>query len=134
MPTVTSRSSRDSSGCHVRSACSSRSWGRRRDTARIISITYSAIGRENTPRALVMIKPRSRLAGVRTRSTPAVAECTQRSAGARARMRSKVSAGSRPRSMTSTSSSAPSGWPSNPIVTMRAPGAAARIASTSRAR
>ncbi len=44
MPTVTSRSSRASSGCQVRSACSSISWGSRRQTARIMSITYSAIG------------------------------------------------------------------------------------------
>ena len=113
MPTVTSRSSRASSGCHVRSACSSSSCGSRRAAARIISSTYSAIGRENTPRAFVITMPRARDAGVSTRSTPAVAEWTQRSCGARARIRSKVSAGSRPRSITSTSSSGPSGWPSN---------------------
>ena len=44
MPTVTSRSSAPSSGCHVRSRCSSRSCGSRRLTARIIISTYSAIG------------------------------------------------------------------------------------------
>ena len=44
MPTVTSRSSAPSSGCHVRSRWSSRSCGSRRLTARIIIRTYSAIG------------------------------------------------------------------------------------------
>ena len=64
MPTVTSRSSAPSSGCHVRSRCSSRSCGSRRLTARIIIRTYSAIGRLKTPRALVTTSPRSRAAGV----------------------------------------------------------------------
>ena len=41
---------------------------------------------------------------------------------------------SQPRSMTSTSSSGPSAWPSTETVTIRAPGAAARIRSRSRAR
>ena len=77
MPTVTSRSSAPSSGCHVRSRWSSRSWGSRRLTARIIIRTYSAIGRLNTPRALVTTRPRSRAAGVSARSTPDVAEWTQ---------------------------------------------------------
>ena len=58
MPTVTSRSSAPSSGCHVRSRWSSSSWGSRRLTARIIISTYSAIGRLKTPRALVMTRPR----------------------------------------------------------------------------
>ena len=71
MPTVMSRSSAPSSGCHVRSRCSSRSWGSRRLMARIIMSTYSAIGRLKTPRAFVMTRPRDRPAGVRTRSTPA---------------------------------------------------------------
>ena len=66
-----------SSGCHVRSRWSSRSWGSRRLTARIIIRTYSAIGRLKTPRAFVMTMPRARPAGVRTRSTPADAEWTQ---------------------------------------------------------
>src|SRR3974390_1322650 len=99
-----------------------------------MSITYSATGRLNTPRALVITSPRARLQGVRTRSPPADAEWTQRSAGARARIRSNVSAGSRPRSITSTSSSGPSGCPSKPIVTRRGPGAAAALASRSRTR
>ena len=59
MPTVTSRSSRAASGCQVRSRWSSSSSGRCRATARTISITYSAMGRLKTPRALVMIRPRS---------------------------------------------------------------------------
>ena len=47
--------------------------------------------RENTPRALVMSRPRSTAAGVRTRSTPAVAEWTQRRCGQRLSSRSKTS-------------------------------------------
>ena len=59
IPTVTSRSSAPSSGCQVRSRCSSSSCGSRRLTARIIIRTYSAIGRLNTPRAFVTTRPRS---------------------------------------------------------------------------
>ena len=51
--------------------------GSLRLTDRIIIRTYSAIGRLNTPRALVTTRPRSRDAGVRARSTPDVAEWTQ---------------------------------------------------------
>ena len=121
MPTVTSRSSAPSSGCHVRSRCSSRSWGSRRLTARIIIRTYSAIGLEKTPRAFVMTSPRSRPAGVRTRSTPADAEWTHARRGARARRRSKASAESQPRSSTSTSSSGPSARPSVETLTIVPP-------------
>ena len=62
-PTVTSLISRPSSGCHVLSRCSSSSCGSRRLTARIIISTYSAIGSLNTPRALVIARPRSSAAG-----------------------------------------------------------------------
>ena len=134
MPTVTSRSSTPSSGCHVRSRCSSRSPGSRRLTARIIIATYSAIGRENTPRAFVITRPRSRAAGVSARSTPADAEWTQLRRGARDRSRSNASADSQPRSRTSTSSTGSSVRPSRDSVTIRAPGAAARIRSRSWAR
>ena len=134
MPTVTSRSSAPSSGCHVRSRCSSSSWGSRRLTARIIISTYSAIGRLNTPRAFVTIRPRSREAGVSARSTPDVAEWTHFRRGARASSRSNASELSQPRSITSTSSSGPSARPSTDTVTSRAPGAAARISSRSRDR
>ena len=134
IPTVTSRSSAPSSGCQVRSRCSSRSCGSRRLTARIIIRTYSAIGRLNTPRALVTTRPRSRAAGVSARSTPEVAEWTQLRRGARARSRSKASELSQPRSITSTSSTGPSARPSTETMTSRAPGAAARIRSRSRDR
>ena len=64
MPTVTSRISRPASGCQVRSRWSSSSCGSRRLTARIIISTYSAMGSEKTPRALVMsraaFRPRRR--------------------------------------------------------------------------
>ena len=95
--------SRPSSGCHVRSRCSSSSCGSRRLMARIIISTYSAIGSLNTPRALVMAMPRSRAAGVSTRSTPAVAEWTHISCGQRLSSRSKMTCGIGPRSSTSTS-------------------------------
>jgi hypothetical protein len=131
---VTSRSSAPSRGCQVRSRCSSSSCGSRRLTARIIIITYSAMGRLKTPRALVITRPRSRLAGVRTRSTPADAEWTHARRGARASRRSKTSAERDPRSSASTSSSGPSARPSTETVTIRAPGAACRIHSRSRAR
>ena len=134
MPTVTSRSSAPSSGCHVRSCWRSRSCGSRRLTDRIIISTYSAIGRLNTPRAFVTTTPRSRAAGVRAPSTPDVAECTHASCGARASSRSNASGFSQPRSMTSTSSTGPSARPSTDTVTNRAPGAAARIRSRSRDR
>ena len=49
--------------------------------ARIIIITYSAIGREKTPRAFVITSAALADAGVSTRSTPAVAEWTQRRRG-----------------------------------------------------
>ena len=61
---------RAGSGCQVRSRWSSSSWGSRRMMARIIISTYSAMGSEKTPRALVMIRPRPAAAGVSTRSTP----------------------------------------------------------------
>ena len=134
IPTVTSRSSAPSRGCHVRSRCSSRSCGSRRLTARIIIRTYSAMGRLNTPRAFVTTSPRSRAAGVSARSTPDVAEWTQDSRGARTNNRSNASEVSHPRSITSTSSSGPSARPSTDTVTIRAPGAAARIRSRSRDR
>ena len=134
IPTVTSRSSAPSSGCQVRSRCSSRSCGSRRLTARIIISTYSAIGRLKTPRALVTTMPRSRAAGVSARSTPDVAEWTHDRRGARTRMRSNASELSQPRSITSTSSSDASARPSAETVTIRAPGAAARMRSRSRAR
>ena len=79
MPTVTSRSSVPSSGCQVRSRCSSRSCGSRRDTARIIINTYSAIGRLNTPRALVTIRPRSARSRRQRPLDPDVAEWTHAS-------------------------------------------------------
>ena len=132
MPTVTSRSSVPSSGCHVRSRWSSSSCGSRRLTDRIIISTYSAIGRLKTPRALVTTTPRSSAAGVRARSTPDVAEWTQLSRGARARIRSNASELSQPRSMTSTSSRGPSASPSTETDTIVASGAAARIRSRSR--
>ena len=112
IPTVTSRSSTPSSGCHVRSRWSSRSPGSRRLTARIIIRTCSAIGREKTPRAFVITMPRSRAAGVSARSTPDDAEWTQVRRGARASSRSNASATSQPRSSTSTSSTGPSVSPS----------------------
>jgi len=102
--------------------------------ARIIISTYSAIGRLNTPRALVTTSPRSLAAGVRARSTPEVAEWTQLIRGARASSRSNASELSQPRSMTSTSSTGPSARPSTETMTSLAPGAAARIRSRSRAR
>ena len=100
-------------------------------TARIIIITYSAIGRENTPRAFVITIPRSRAAGVSARSTPADAEWTQARRGARARSRSNASAESQPWSSTSTSSTGSSARPSTDSVTIWAPGAAALIRSRS---
>ncbi len=130
-PTVMSRISVAESGCHVRSRWSSSSSGSRRMVARIIIITYSAMGSEKTPRALVMTSPRLAAAGTSSRSTPAVAEWTHVRRGARARMRSKVAAGSGPRSITSTSSSDPSARPSSEMVTSRAPGAAAEMRSRS---
>ena len=54
--------------------------------ARHIITTYSAIGREKTPRALVTVRPRSRTAGVATRSTPAEKEWIHSSFGARPTM------------------------------------------------
>ena len=134
IPTVTSRSSAPSSGCHVRSRCSSRSCGSRRLTARIIITTYSAMGRLNTPRALVTTSPRSSAEVVSARSTPEVAEWTQLRRGARARIRSNASELSQPRSITSTSSTGPSARPSTETVTIRAPGAAVRMRSRSRER
>src|SRR4051812_47029477 len=101
---------------------------------RIIIRTYSAIGRLKTPRALVTTIPRSRAAGVNARSTPEVAEWTHDSRGARVRMRSNASELSQPRSITSTSSTAPSARPSTDRLTMVAPGAAARMRSRSRDR
>ncbi len=134
MPRVVSRSSRPSSGCQVRSAASSRSCGRRRFTASTIISTYSAIGRLKTPRAFVIVRPRVCPAGVRRRSMPAAAEWTQRRSGARARRRSNASAASQPWRSTSTSSIGPSASPSREIVTIRDPGAAARMAARSSAR
>ena len=134
MPTVTSRISSPSSGCQVRSRCSSSSPGNRRLMASTIIITYSAIGREKTPRALVIVRPRASAPGVRTRSTPAEAEWTQRRPGQRAISRSKTSAGSQPRSSTSTSPRSSSAIPSGETPTRRVPGAASRIRSRSLAR
>ncbi len=134
MPTVVSRISVADSGCQVRSRCSSSSWGRRRMMASIIISTYSAMGSENTPLALVISKPRSDAAGMSTRSTPAVAEWTHARRGARTRMRSNVAAGKGPRSITSMSSRGPSASPSSDIVTSRDPGAAARMRSRSASR
>ena len=134
IPTVTSRSSAPSSGCHVRSRWSSSSCGSRRLTARIIIRTYSAIGRLKTPRALVTTTPalaRSRREGPLHAGGRGV---DPRRRGARTRSRSKASELSQPRSMTSTSSSGPSASPSTETVTSRAPGAAARIRSRSRER
>jgi hypothetical protein len=94
-------------------------------------ITYSAIGSEKTPRALVIESPRSNAAGVSTRSTPAVAEWTHFSFGQRAIRRSNTRAGIGPRSSTSTSASSPSARPSSETLTSRLPGAAAAIRSRS---
>ena len=96
--------------------------------------TYSAIGRLKTPRPFVMVRPRARPAGVMRRSTPAAAEWTQRRWGARARSRSYASAASQPWSRTSTSSIGPSASPSRDRVTIRDPGAAARMVARSSAR
>ena len=58
-----SRSSRPSSGCQVRSCWSSGGCGRCRLTARIMSRTCSAIGREKTPRAFVTSTSRAKGGG-----------------------------------------------------------------------
>src|SRR3972149_454078 len=96
--------------------------------------TCSAIGRVKTPRAFVTRIPRSRAAGGSARSTPEVAEWTQVRRGARATRRSKASELSQPRRTTSTSSTGPSARPSTDRLTIRAPGAAARIRSRAPAR
>ena len=129
-PIVTPLISCASSGCHVRSRWSSMSCGRRRQTARIMVITYSAIGRLKTPWALVTVSPRRRTHGVRTDSTPTETEWIQRSLGARPTNRSSGSPPSdQPRSRTSTSSSDSSAWPSELTGMSLVPGAAARISS-----
>ncbi len=123
------------SGCQVRSRCSSSSWGRRRAMARHIITTYSAIGRLKTPRALVTVSPRSRTAGVATRSTPAENEWIHSSRGARPMTWSRTEAGTPPRSSTRAAPSAASAssWtrPSREMATTRAPGTASIWATCS---
>ncbi len=103
--------------------------------ARHIITTYSAIGREKTPRALVTVRPRSRTAGVATRSTPAENEWIHSSFGARPTMWSSTEAGTPPRSSTRAEASAASAssWtsPSRDIWTTRTPGTASSRAACS---
>ncbi len=109
IPTVSSDSSRPRSGCQVRSRWSSSSCGSRRAVARITITRYSAIGRLNTPRALVTTTPRERASGVATFSTPAETEWIHRRSGAWPSRWSRTEAGIEPRSSTSASASVASG-------------------------
>ena len=81
IPSVVSRSSRPSRGCHVRSRGSSRSWGRRRFTAR--HHHQDVLGDRPAEDAARVRdgEPAARPAGVMRRSTPAAAEWTQRRSG-----------------------------------------------------
>ncbi len=120
-PTVMSRSSRASSGCQVRSRWSSSS--SRQLSRDGQDHQQHVLGDGPAEDAAGVGDDQATLAaawGVRTRSTPAVAECTQRRLGQRASRRSKTGAGSGPRRRTSTSSSAASARPSSETVTMRA--------------
>ena len=100
--------------------------GSRRQIARIIVITYSAIGWSKTPRPLVTsVRAAERTASGRARR-PTDAEWIQRSLGrpCPAAGREDRRRADQPRSRTSTSSSGSSAMPSASTGTSRAPGAA----------